>query len=171
MTALTRLLLKCSEDSSHPSILFNQSKEFVRTCKHSFIGQIKYLITLQFNFLWLSVCQGPLPGRPHCPWVGAAAGGGSRGRGTMGTARPLACPDRNETLLLDPGAKEPQLLFSKFLKRCYQKERLWGRQAEDITRSRRSLGDPKCPVPERGDSLLLCLFPTHGIKLPDKCVT
>ena len=46
----------------------------------------------------------------------AAAGRGSRGRGTMGHC-PLPCPGHNETLLPDPWAKEPQLLFSKSLKR------------------------------------------------------
>lgn len=77
----------------------------------------------------------------------------------MGTARPRAGPDRNETVLLDPGAKEPQLLFSKFLKRCYQKERLWEGQAEDPHKVREEPGDPKCPVSERGDSLLLLSLP------------
>lgn len=90
VTAPTGLLLKCSEDSSHPSILFNQSKEFIRTCIHSFVRQIKYLITLQFNFLWLSVCQEPLPGRPPLSLGRGSSWAGSRAEAPAGGGAVLA---------------------------------------------------------------------------------
>lgn len=47
------LLLKCQAGNCHPSILFNQSKEFIRICKYPFIRHIKYLMTLRFNILCL----------------------------------------------------------------------------------------------------------------------